>query len=360
MYNNFPPPTSPWTSPRAAVIDPMGYGKTAIITGCCSGIGLRTTQLLLAHQFQVCGLDQRDFDYRRLLREADQCRFHFHKGDLTEKGGCEEGVRICIATFGGTVDVLINVAGILDDFSSADTVTDEIWDRVLAVNLTVPVRMMRAVIPFMTQPTAVTYSDAFNNDSNSNTRDNDGIINGSGGGNGADYWRRGSSMGGFDSSDAIRRSTSSAGVSSGSKGGVIINVASAATSGDGVGVAYAASKHGLIGATKNVSSHFHGHNIPIRCNAVLPGSHIDSAVGHLIHDHDHEHHPPLPPTTTTTTSTKLDNNPHPHPPHPSASGGTITALEVAQTILFLVSDAAHAINGVCLPIDHPQQHQNAF
>jgi len=37
----------------------------------------------------------------------------------------------------------------MDNFSSADGVTDEIWDKVLAVNLTVPVKMMRAVIPFM-------------------------------------------------------------------------------------------------------------------------------------------------------------------------------------------------------------------
>lgn len=47
------------------------------------------------------------------------------------------------------IDVLINVAGVMDNFSSADAVTDAIWDRVLAVNLTVPVKMMRAVLPFM-------------------------------------------------------------------------------------------------------------------------------------------------------------------------------------------------------------------
>lgn len=47
------------------------------------------------------------------------------------------------------IDVLVNVAGVMDNFSSADAVTDEIWDRVLAVNLTVPVKMMRAVLPFM-------------------------------------------------------------------------------------------------------------------------------------------------------------------------------------------------------------------
>lgn len=37
----------------------------------------------------------------------------------------------------------------MDSFSSVDGVTDSEWDRVMAVNLTVPVKMMRAVIPFM-------------------------------------------------------------------------------------------------------------------------------------------------------------------------------------------------------------------
>ena len=37
----------------------------------------------------------------------------------------------------------------MDNFSSADGVSDEMWARVLETNLTVPVRMMRAVIPFM-------------------------------------------------------------------------------------------------------------------------------------------------------------------------------------------------------------------
>lgn len=45
--------------------------------------------------------------------------------------------------------MLVNVAGIMDSFSSVDGVSDEEWDKVMATNLTVPVRMMRAVLPFM-------------------------------------------------------------------------------------------------------------------------------------------------------------------------------------------------------------------
>ena len=37
----------------------------------------------------------------------------------------------------------------MDSFSSADTITDAEWDRVIAVNLTTPIKMMREVVPFL-------------------------------------------------------------------------------------------------------------------------------------------------------------------------------------------------------------------
>jgi NAD(P)-dependent dehydrogenase (short-subunit alcohol dehydrogenase family) len=37
----------------------------------------------------------------------------------------------------------------MDSFSSADTITDAEWDRVIAVNLTAPIKMMRQVLPFL-------------------------------------------------------------------------------------------------------------------------------------------------------------------------------------------------------------------
>jgi len=47
------------------------------------------------------------------------------------------------------IDVLANVAGIIDSFESADVITDDAWDRVIAINLTVPTKLIRAVLPFM-------------------------------------------------------------------------------------------------------------------------------------------------------------------------------------------------------------------
>lgn len=37
----------------------------------------------------------------------------------------------------------------MDGFQSVDTLTDEAWDRLIAVNLTAPVKLMREVLPVM-------------------------------------------------------------------------------------------------------------------------------------------------------------------------------------------------------------------
>jgi NAD(P)-dependent dehydrogenase (short-subunit alcohol dehydrogenase family) len=51
--------------------------------------------------------------------------------------------------FRDKIDVLANVAGVMDSFEAADVITDYEWDRVMMTNLTVPTRMIRAVLPFM-------------------------------------------------------------------------------------------------------------------------------------------------------------------------------------------------------------------
>lgn len=47
------------------------------------------------------------------------------------------------------IDVLANIAGVMDAFAAADVYTDKEWDRIMLINLTVPTRLMRAVLPLM-------------------------------------------------------------------------------------------------------------------------------------------------------------------------------------------------------------------
>jgi NAD(P)-dependent dehydrogenase (short-subunit alcohol dehydrogenase family) len=89
------------------MVDGAGFGKTAIITGCASGIGLATTQLFLSHQYQVFGVDISEMDYAK-VEEKDQERFHFHRADLVTDGACDEVIRICVAEYGYVVITLSN------------------------------------------------------------------------------------------------------------------------------------------------------------------------------------------------------------------------------------------------------------
>jgi len=94
---------SPYSNGHNAIpprtIDGSGFGKTAIVTGCASGVGLATAQEFLSHQFNVLGVDIQAMDYSR-IQECDQERFHFHRGDLVQEGECDEVIRICVAQYG--------------------------------------------------------------------------------------------------------------------------------------------------------------------------------------------------------------------------------------------------------------------
>lgn len=54
--------------------------------------------------------------------------------DVTDQADVDD--LVASAAAGGGFHILANVAGILDDFTPADEVSDVMWDHVLAVNVT--------------------------------------------------------------------------------------------------------------------------------------------------------------------------------------------------------------------------------
>lgn len=123
-------------------------GKVAVITGAASGMGKSIAELFAAEGAKVVVSDLR-------LETAQTV-----VDGIVEQGGAalavaanvtvEEDVQHLIdqaVEAYGTVDILVNNAGIMDNFVPAAEVTDELWERVFAINATGPMRTTRKVLP---------------------------------------------------------------------------------------------------------------------------------------------------------------------------------------------------------------------
>jgi len=174
--------------------------KTVIVTGAAGGLGKTIADAFLEAGANVVVADvnsQRlasvDDEYTRSFAD----RFLTHKADVTSEAQVQGLVDATVAKF-GRLDVLVNNAGIMDDFSPAGTCSREQWDRVLAINLTGP---------FLTTKTAV--------------------------------------------AQFLKQQHEGAGT------GLIINIGSnASVHGFQAGVAYTVSKTGLLGLTRNTASSY--------------------------------------------------------------------------------------------------------
>lgn len=118
-------------------------GKTVIVTGAASGIGKATASRIAREGGRVIAADISAEKLDALKAELPD--IVTVAGDLTQ----QDAIDAVIAAAGDTIDGLANVAGINDDFSPAGETTDAVWDRVIAINLTAPFKLMRAVLPIM-------------------------------------------------------------------------------------------------------------------------------------------------------------------------------------------------------------------
>ena len=121
-------------------------GRTAVVTGAGSGIGLATVRRLAAEGANVvCG----DIDETRGKAAADEVGGTFVKVDVSDPEQVEALFRTAYDTH-GSVDVAFNNAGISppDDDSILQTGL-EAWKRVQEVNLTSVYLCCKAAIPYM-------------------------------------------------------------------------------------------------------------------------------------------------------------------------------------------------------------------
>ncbi|MFS0724299.1 SDR family oxidoreductase [Paenibacillus sp. 1P07SE] len=242
-------------------------GKVAVVTGAASGMGKAIAELFAAEGAKVVVSDLNGESAAAVV------------SDIKTGGGTaisvvtnvtvEEDVQVLIDTAMkefGTVDILVNNAGIMDNFMPAGEVTDELWEKVFAVNTTGPMRLTRKVLPLFIEK----------------------------------------------------------------KQGVIVNIASAGgLHGSRAGAAYTASKHAVIGFTKNVGFQYATHGI--RCNAVAPGA-VATNIATTINA----------PSPFGAERAQIGMGINPGLGHPE---------DIARVALFLASDDASFVNGTTVTAD---------
>lgn len=118
-------------------------GKRAVVTGAGGGIGQAIATGLCASGAAVTAVDLKS----RPDALPDACDYLL--ADVTDPGVA--GVAVDRASPDGVLDFLVNAAGVawFDRDGSALEIPDELWDRVLAVNLSAPRRFARAAAPAM-------------------------------------------------------------------------------------------------------------------------------------------------------------------------------------------------------------------
>lgn len=166
--------------------------KVAVVTGAGSGIGEAIALLFAQQGAKVIAADLHLANVETVAKKAEQENgyetIYPVAADVSKEEDTQRMIDAASTQFGG-LHILVNNAGIMDKMTPAHELTDELWEKVLAVNVTGPMRAIRKALPiFMAQ-----------------------------------------------------------------QNGCIINVASiGGLAGSRAGVAYTSSKHAVIGMTKNI------------------------------------------------------------------------------------------------------------
>ncbi|OMD12515.1 SDR family oxidoreductase [Paenibacillus odorifer] len=241
--------------------------RVAVVTGAASGMGKSIAELYAKEGAKVIVADLN-------LEGAEQVA-----AGINSNGGVAKALKVNLALVEdidsmidtavkeyGTLDILVNNAGIMDGFEPVGDISDEKWDLIFDINTKSVMRSTRKAMPIFLE-----------------------------------------------------------------KGkGVIVNTASTGgVSGAHAGATYTASKHAVVGLTKNTA--FMYANKGVRCNAIAPGA------------------------TATNISASMKNINEFGVSRTQLTQAVIprvgTPEEIAQVALFLASDDSSFVNGAIIAAD---------
>ncbi len=183
--------------------------KVSLITGASAGMGRAMAILFASEGSKVVASDINQSGLEKLKKEAEEKGLELTTlvADVSKEEDIKKMVDLAVSSY-GSLDVLVNNAGIIDDFKTVGEASNDLWDRIIAVNLTGPFKISRAAVHVMEK------------------QENGGVI-----------------------------------INNSSIGGMF---------GVRGGAAYVTSKHGLNGLTRNMAATY-GVYGNIRVNAIAPG-----------------------------------------------------------------------------------------
>ncbi|KAJ4172964.1 hypothetical protein NW754_003170 [Fusarium falciforme] len=196
-------------------------GITVAVTGDAGGLGkaIAIAFLEAGSNVAICDLNQDQMALMEKEWAKNNARILVSKTDITDEGAVEEFIDSVVAKF-GRLDLVVNNAGIIDNFDPIATTSKASCDKVININLTGT---------FLTTKSAV---------------------------------------------NAMQKQLS--------PGGTIINIGSVASyRGVNGGLAYTVSKHGIVGLTRNTAGYY--GDMGINCIALLIGGMDDTNLGDNFH-----------------------------------------------------------------------------
>jgi len=123
--------------------------KTIIVTGATSGIGRATAEAFGKEHATVVLVGRDESALADVIKDvtAGGGRAVPCAAEITAPEAANRIVRAALDA-SGQLDVLVNAAGVIAT-GTLDKTTDEVWDRMMAINVTAPFRLMRAASPHL-------------------------------------------------------------------------------------------------------------------------------------------------------------------------------------------------------------------
>ena len=125
----------------------MLKGKTALVTGSTSGIGLGIAKALAAQGANIVLNGFGDVNGPKAEISALGVRVSYHGADMSKPAEIEDMMSFAAAEF-GQVDILVNNAGI-QHVARIENFPVEKWDAIIAINLSSAFHATRLALPAM-------------------------------------------------------------------------------------------------------------------------------------------------------------------------------------------------------------------